>query len=164
MASSCEKLKDKDFQNWLKAALGINIVKKGIESYVSSVIETFHMESLKDILSVEEIDETALCCSCTNEILRSKSKVCPKRICHRLKQKISQAHLHDNPSWKNTQVENWCKFSWEIAKCYMPPDGYRKVGSASETDLNGILSVMMNHMGFMDSSGVKEDICKKVSL
>jgi hypothetical protein len=85
---------------------------------------------------------------------------CPKGICDKVRDKIRKHHKYFFPSWNNTSVERWCDNPWELAKCYMPPDGYIGVDSASETDLNGILSVMLNHTEF--TGKVEEEDCKEV--
>ncbi|XP_053396718.1 uncharacterized protein LOC123543648 [Mercenaria mercenaria] len=169
MTDCSEKLKEKDFQNWLKAALAVSIAKKGIEPYVSNIITEFHQNALEDILSSKEFKDEALCTACTNNSLlptTNKAKhnkgqdtlpKCQKHVCDRLRTKIVISHAYQDPSWRNNRVEKWCHCPWEIAKCYMPPDGYKTASSGSDTDLNGILSVMMNHLEFTND----KDECQK---
>ncbi|XP_060583723.1 uncharacterized protein LOC132739908 [Ruditapes philippinarum] len=58
------------------------------------------------------------------------------------------AHRYYGPSYKNSDATQWCSNFWEIAKCFMPPDGYKEKASATETDFNGIISVILNHKDF----------------
>lgn len=154
---------DKNFQNWLRVAIAVRIAKNGIQKYVFSIIEKFHRDALKQILSSEYVKDEALCSFCTTESLTgSKTKRCPNNICEKLKTKIVCSHTYGNPSWKNTRVERWYCSPWEIAKCYMPY-GYLPADSEKETDLNGILNVMINHLEFR-KSGVDMDSCKKVKV
>ncbi|XP_052806296.1 uncharacterized protein LOC128235525 [Mya arenaria] len=79
---------------------------------------------------------------------------CPSQICDDFRDKIRAVHRYSGPSWKNTKADQWCTNHWQIAKCFMPPDGYHDVTSYDETDFNGIISVMINcteferHMSF----------------
>ncbi|XP_052284776.1 uncharacterized protein LOC127881122 [Dreissena polymorpha] len=66
------------------------------------------------------------------------------QICDQVKQKIISFHRFYNPSWRNTKAERWATEPWEIGKCYLPPDGYKGVSVVQESDLNGILSLMLN--------------------
>jgi hypothetical protein len=49
----------------------------------------------------------------------------------------------------------------------MPPDGYKDVASAQETDFNGIISVIMNYKDFQlkvqEKLGNKTNIFEQVS-
>jgi hypothetical protein len=49
----------------------------------------------------------------------------------------------------------------------MPPDGYKDVASAQETDFNGIISVIINHKDFQlkvhENLGNKKNIFEQVS-
>ncbi|XP_053379067.1 uncharacterized protein LOC128548413 [Mercenaria mercenaria] len=170
MAENISKLVDKGFQNWIKANLALNITKDGIEDVVLTEINTFHQDTLNDILSPEQILNNDLCRQCKNENIlpcptrgicivktglcsfhytqQKWYRPCPKHICDRLREKIKQCHKYNFPSWKNTKAEDWCQNPWELAKCYLPPDGYLGVTSIAETDINGIVSVIMNHSAF----------------
>lgn len=166
MTEFIEKFRDKTFQCWIKASLGLCITREGLLDFVKKVVSEFHRESLRKALSAEEIEQGEVCTNCHKEnILKCPTKSlcklkagkcfihdkeqwqvrpCPKNICDVLRDEIIKAHSFHNPSWKNTNAEQWCTNAWEFAKCYMPPDGYLEVKSIEDTDLNGILSVMTN--------------------
>ncbi|XP_052762900.1 uncharacterized protein LOC128205361 isoform X2 [Mya arenaria] len=72
------------------------------------------------------------------------NKPCLKNICDTLRNAIEHSHRFSNPSWKNTDTRKWCVNAWDIAKCFMPPDGYADVDNQDDTDLNGIISVFIN--------------------
>ncbi|XP_053378523.1 uncharacterized protein LOC128548139 [Mercenaria mercenaria] len=170
MAGNIPKLVDKGFQNWIKANLALNITKEGIEDAVLTEINTFHQDTLNDILSPEQILNNDLCRQCKIENLlpcptrgicivkkglcsfhytqQKLFRPCPKHICDRLRDNIRRCHNFNFPSWKNTKAEYWCQNPWELAKCYLPPDGYLGVSSIAETDINGIVSVIMNLSAF----------------
>ncbi|XP_053396717.1 uncharacterized protein LOC123543647 [Mercenaria mercenaria] len=162
-----DKLADKNFQHWLKANLAINITKKGVEECVENEMIKFHSDAMNNIRSPAQSLKGELCSDClTENVLPCSTKSvcdkrkgncsfhhspelspkrCPKQICDRLREKIRRSHEHNAPSWRNTQANRWCDNPWEIAKCYMPPDGYTAADTPADTDLNGILSIIMNH-------------------
>ncbi|XP_052762376.1 uncharacterized protein LOC128205022 [Mya arenaria] len=72
------------------------------------------------------------------------TRPCPNNICDTLRDVIEQKHRFGKPSWKNTDARKWCVNAWDIAKCFMPPDGYADVDNEDDTDLNGIISVYIN--------------------
>ncbi|XP_052233311.1 uncharacterized protein LOC127846175 [Dreissena polymorpha] len=71
-------------------------------------------------------------------------KPCPNSICDDIRDEIIKKHRYKRPSWKNTSAEQWTSNHWELAKCFMPPDGYAGVSNIQGTDFNGVISVMMN--------------------
>jgi hypothetical protein len=44
----------------------------------------------------------------------------------------------------------------------MPPDGYKEKASASETDFNGIISVILNHKDFQ--AKIHENLSNKTNI
>ncbi|XP_045212363.2 uncharacterized protein LOC123563570 [Mercenaria mercenaria] len=182
MSGCNSKLADPMFINWIKARIASNTVKECIEVIVDKEINIFLRDVLNAIATKQQIENDDLCYECTLENVlpcrtnnfcevrqgrcfshNSKEKnfqPCPKNICNRIQEKIRQSHRFNKPSWRNTDAQEWCKNPWEIAKCFMPPDGYFDKTSVGETDLNGILSVMLNHSGFKNI--IDKDICIKV--
>ncbi|XP_053384352.1 uncharacterized protein LOC123536708 [Mercenaria mercenaria] len=151
-----KKLEDKQFQNWLKVALSVSIARKGVMEFVMNSIVKFHNDVLKDILTTEQIQSKMYCTTCTTDNIvpvqnwshfrRKNLPSCPNHICDKLREKIFLYHAHDTPSWKNTCATRWCDSAWEVAKCFLPPDGYMTTDAIENTDLNGILSIILNFM------------------
>lgn len=156
MSECLPKLVDKDFQNWLKANLALNITRDGITDTVKREINTFHGHALKDVLSTEQFCNNDFCTECTTEnvlpcptrgicVLKTGQcsfhnspnkcfRPCPKSICDRLRDGIRKCHRFNFPSWKNTNSSQWCTNPWEMAKCYLPPDGYLLASTIADTD------------------------------
>ncbi|XP_045195955.2 uncharacterized protein LOC123551244 [Mercenaria mercenaria] len=166
------RIAEGNFQNWLKAYLVISFVKDDIKTCVSEKISLWFEKLLKEI-SISKGKEKEICTECkTQNVLHcstkhvcvmdktmqcqfhnsaeKKYKPCPKGICKRIKDNIKAFHASKIPSWTNTRAERWCQNPWEIAKCFMPPNAYLNADSVDETDLNGILSVVINHKEFRD--------------
>jgi hypothetical protein len=49
-----------------------------------------------------------------------------------------------------------------VAKCFLPPDGYKDKASATETDFNGIISVILNYKNFQGK--VQENLNNKINM
>ncbi|XP_053388816.1 uncharacterized protein CXorf38 homolog [Mercenaria mercenaria] len=180
------KLSGSKSKNWIKAGLAVLFTKEGIEPFVYDEIKQFQQKCLKDISNNNGIPAGSTCFSCctenvivcpTNKICnggRGKCKFhrnaatqylpfgCPNKICNNFKNEIQNAHRFHCPSFKNTDATQWCTNPWEVAKCFMPPDGYKDVTSAAETDFNGIISVIINYKAFQ--SKVQDDLSKTCSI
>ncbi|XP_052768850.1 uncharacterized protein LOC128209061 [Mya arenaria] len=94
------------------------------------------------------------------------TRPCRNNICDTLRDAIEQKHRFGNPSWKNTDARKWCVNAWDIAKCFMPPDGYANVDNEEDTDLNGIISVYINceefQQYFTADLSLPRNLCTKV--
>ncbi|XP_060597120.1 uncharacterized protein LOC132751036 [Ruditapes philippinarum] len=172
MASSSPKLSDKKYNNWVKAQLAVLFTKEGLEPFVCHEVQEFQLKCLDDICYNNGLFSGTLCSNCctenvikcpTNRICnvgrgrcsyhrnaatRYKPDGCPDKICHNFTTEIQNAHRYYGPSYKNTDATQWCSNSWEIAKCFMPPERYKDVACAQETDFNGIISVILYYKDF----------------
>ncbi|XP_060587864.1 uncharacterized protein LOC132743365 [Ruditapes philippinarum] len=170
MASYNPKLLNQKYNNWVKGQLAVLFTKEGLEPFVCNEIQQFQLKCLDDICYNNGIFSGTICSSCSTEnVVKCPTKGicivgggqcsfhrnskyilagCPNRICHNFKLGIQKAHRHPCPSYKNTDTTQWCSNSWEVAKCFMPPDGYKDKASATETDFNGIISVILNYKDF----------------
>ncbi|XP_060581121.1 uncharacterized protein LOC132737791 [Ruditapes philippinarum] len=174
------------FLNWVKAALAVLFTKEEIEPVVCDEIVQFQQKCLRDISISNGLSAGSTCSSCNTEnivvcptnricnVNRGKcgyhrnfstmfhQSCCPNKICHNMRSQIQKAHRFYGPSFKNTDATQWCSNPWEIAKCFMPPDGYKDVMSAVDTDFNGIISVIVNFKGF--ETKINDDLSKKNNI
>lgn len=178
-----EELSDRNFHNWMKANLAIRFTREGIRDRVFSTINLFSEKIIRNVRTKEQNESGFVCSLCTTEnVLYCKTKricaptkwghcqfhcsevkqfrECPNGICTALREEIKAFHKNKIPSWSNTRAERWCIYPWEMAKCYMPPDAYFGKDTIDDTDLNGLLSVIINHKDFKDA--FDEDICLRV--
>ncbi|XP_060581704.1 uncharacterized protein LOC132738251 [Ruditapes philippinarum] len=184
--SLSKKLSNSRYNNWVKASLAVLITKEGIEPFVEEEIEQFQQKCLTDICNNHGLPSGTICTNCctenvvncpTNKICNVKHRKCsyhkdsatsfllagcPNKICHNFKTEIQKAHRYNGPSYKNTDAAQWCSKSWEVAKCFTPPDGYKDVVSASETDFNGVNSVIINCECFQTK--VTDDLSKNGNI
>jgi hypothetical protein len=172
MASYSPKLLERKYNNWIKAQLAVLFTKEGIEPFVCQELQEFQLKCLNDICYNNGLISGTLCSNCSTENVvkcptnricnirggrcnyhrNSATKYnpagCPIKQCHNFKIEIQNVHRFNGPSYKNTDATQWCSNSWEVAKCFMPPDGYKDVVCAQETDFNGIISVIINNENF----------------
>ncbi|XP_053390329.1 uncharacterized protein CXorf38 homolog, partial [Mercenaria mercenaria] len=180
------KLSGAKFKNWIKAGLGVLFTKEGIEPFVHDEIKQFQQRCLSDICNNNGLVAGTTCSSCCTENVvvcpldrkcnasrgicnfhrNSATQYlplgCPNNICHNFKSKIQHAHRYFGPSYKNTDATKWCSNPWEVAKCFMPPDGYKDATNKAETDFNGIISVIMNHKAFQTK--IHDDLSKTSNI
>ncbi|KAH3857214.1 hypothetical protein DPMN_099819 [Dreissena polymorpha] len=68
--------------------------------------------------------------------------------CSSYKKAIISLHRFSGPSWKNTKRHDWKSNWWEIAKCFLPPQGYANVSSVQESDFNAVINIILNCTDF----------------
>ncbi|KAH3849107.1 hypothetical protein DPMN_091500 [Dreissena polymorpha] len=155
---------DPEITNWLKLWLAIDETTTVLRQFVDDEMKSFHTDILQFIKSKLHLPTNAKCTNCltlnlikcfTNGICKRdrsgckthktiRHRTCPQNICDKFRDEIIKEHRYSNCSWKNTSAEVWADNRWEVAKCYMPPDGYSGVGTSEDTDFNGIISVIIN--------------------
>lgn len=154
--------KEENNRNWAKCVLAVNITREGLIDFVNREIKTFQTDILNNVYqSLPAVAVGTTCGKCTTpdvipcptrnvcagrlcKFHTFKRVPCQTGICTIMKKGIEAEHRFSFPSWKNTDARLWCSNAWEIAKCYLPPDGYSQVHTATETDFNGVLSVILN--------------------
>lgn len=180
MAACTAKASSIKYHNWIKAGLALLITKEGIEDFVYDEIELCQIQTLANICSTNGLAPGTMCNSCrTVNVLKCPTRlfckttgsgcmthdstvnqyhVCSNMVCDDFRESIKNAHRYHGPSFKNTDSTKWCSDVWEVAKCFMPPDGYSNVRSVAETDFNGIVSVIINYTGFQNK--MTDDLSK----
>ncbi|XP_052820773.1 uncharacterized protein LOC128246550 [Mya arenaria] len=158
-------------QNWVKAALALNITKEGLQGFVDDVLTCVHKDIYSTVRTSKGLPGGAACAQCfTENVLKCPTRgictspkncrfhnspqklyaQCPNGICEGVRDEIIQHHRSSGPSWKNTNADKWSTIPWEIGKCFLPPDGYKTVSSIKDSDFNGVISVMMNCKDFQN--------------
>ncbi|XP_052813720.1 uncharacterized protein LOC128240836 [Mya arenaria] len=172
MASYKDILKEPENQNWLKGSLALRITKAGLRGLVEGDSSRVQQTIYSTVIVAKKLTAGTTCSLCqTENILKcptkglcshprnckyhnSPSKMyrpCPSHICEDFRDEIIDVHRYNGPSWKNSKANKWCTNHWQVAKCFMPPDGYLDVTSYEDTDFNGIISVMINCTEFQQS-------------
>ncbi|KAH3824868.1 hypothetical protein DPMN_126722 [Dreissena polymorpha] len=151
MAASTNIFTEKETNNWFKVCLALNCTKEGLTNFIEKELQRVHaaVGGSCGNCSIENLMSCPTPGLCNNRKRNNcrfhQTKVFQQcQICDQVKQKIISFHRFYNPSWRNTKAERWATEPWEIGKCYLPPDGYKGVSVVQESDLNGILSLMLN--------------------
>ncbi|XP_052765861.1 uncharacterized protein LOC128207134 [Mya arenaria] len=187
MASYKTLFQEKKNQNWLKASVAVDITRKGLIPFVTTVVTILHQAIRANVERTNCLPPGATCNSCTTpNVLPCRTRGfcggvrslpckfhqhanfrnCPARICNDFKLGIEGHHRFNGPSWKNTNANDWCFNPWEVAKSFLPPDGYLNVQTADDTDINGIISLIINCTVFDNyftcDLSLLHNICTKV--
>ncbi|KAH3785584.1 uncharacterized protein LOC127843245 [Dreissena polymorpha] len=165
MASLADVFTESERTNWLKAWLAIDIAKSGIEQFVETEAKSLHRNIYNAILTngtvacigcntanLLKCPSPGICnkrganslCSSMHDTAFKQPRPCPANVCNKVLVEIAKQHTFSNPSWKNTLADKWSSSHWQIAKAYLPPDGYTEKNSIQDTDFNGVISFMMN--------------------
>ncbi|XP_053378905.1 uncharacterized protein LOC128548361 [Mercenaria mercenaria] len=188
MASSLPMIQDKEFVNWLKGALALLFAKQGFDDFVSDEMTQFQKDMLASIFKKKALPAGTVCNSCTTENVlacptpnfcskgrcklhdtgqsdKQPNQPCPNGLCQDMRESIRREHRYDGSSWKNTNASRWSNDAFEIAKCYMPPDGYSGVTRLADTDFNGTLTVIINNKRFQNKMSAQlsqpNNVCTK---
>jgi hypothetical protein len=191
MASALDPtLEKKEFHNWLKGAMSVLFAKEGLSEFVLTEITEFHKDLINSVLTQNGIPPGTLCASCTTANVLScptanfcsKGKRCNKHdktvpdkmpsiqcrnnLCNGIKDGIRTLHRYIQPSWNNSDATKWCVDAFEVAKCFMPPDGYSGKRSLADTDFNGMISMIINNKRFQNKMttqlNTQHNTCSKV--
>ncbi|XP_052763834.1 uncharacterized protein LOC128205861 [Mya arenaria] len=160
--ASCEDyikwFEEKDNRNWLKISVGLIITKRGLAPFVENTVETWKNGQVPPGINCSACSTAEIVpCYPKNKICKRgvcklhefvTYRPCPNKVCDRLRQSIINQHRLVGPSWRNTNARDWCSNAWEVAKAFVTPDGYDTISTSDDTDLNSIVSVLMNCLLF----------------
>ncbi|KAH3786587.1 hypothetical protein DPMN_164694 [Dreissena polymorpha] len=165
MANLSDVFTESERTNWLKAWLAIDIAKSGLEQFAEDEAKILQSNIYNAILTSGAVactgchtanllqcpspgicnkQKTNSLCTSMHDTASKQPRQCPANVCNKVLIEIAKQHKFAKPSWKNTEAIHWASCPWQIAKAYLPPDGYTEKGSAQDTDFNGIISFMMN--------------------
>ncbi|XP_052769843.1 uncharacterized protein LOC128209714 [Mya arenaria] len=172
MASNENTINEPEDLNWLTGSRALKITKAGLRGLVENGSCNVQQNIHSSVIQAKKLTAGTTCSLCrTDNILPCPTKglcsnprnckyhnnpsniyrPCPSNICDDFRDEIIKVHKYARPSWKNSKADQWCTNHWEVAKCFMPPDGYHDVTSYDDTDFNGIINVMINCNEFQAS-------------
>ncbi|KAH3812554.1 hypothetical protein DPMN_140989 [Dreissena polymorpha] len=157
MAANTTIFSDKETNNWFKMCVALNMTKEGLTNFVETIINKVHaaLGSSCGLCSIEQL----MACPTQGLCKKTKQNSCvfhksylpqPCQICNKVKLGITSFHRFSCPSWKNTKAQGWKTDWWEIAKCYLPPQGYTDVSSVQESDFNAVINIILNCKEFQN--------------
>ncbi|XP_052815025.1 uncharacterized protein LOC128241928 [Mya arenaria] len=153
--------------NWYRCWQSVCITHAVLVDLTTDGFDRLQQETIDYINSLNGFKERTICSSCNTinvlpcwtknlckgtkgncEIHSSPALLygsCPTNgFCNEFVSKLVESHRFGSPVWANTDAAKWCSNGWEIAKCFMPPSGYADKANAKETDVNGLISCIIN--------------------
>ncbi|XP_046853881.1 uncharacterized protein LOC124447027 [Xenia sp. Carnegie-2017] len=151
-----ERMNKPGYKNWIKVSRALIEAKKALHGFTKEAIEDVHAQ-MKSVVGPGTCTKTAACN--TN---RGEPK-CPS--CSLWVKEIKES-CKGNIIWKNTDPSRWHELAWEIAKCYMNAQGSKETARAvtgpENTDLSGILNVLVNCKEIRDNRLKEKKLAEEV--
>ncbi|XP_052814748.1 uncharacterized protein LOC128241733 [Mya arenaria] len=175
-------------KNWCRCWQGVCIAQEVFADVTTDGFGGLQGEIIDAINTTKSFAQHTLCTSCktpnllpcrTKQFCKGPMRSCASHaspelvytpcktngFCGEFVIKLKENHRFVSPVWKNTDASKWCTDAWEIAKCFMSPDGYADKANAKETDFNGLISSIMNctyfQKYFSDDLSKAENIAEK---
>ncbi|KAH3777867.1 hypothetical protein DPMN_179315 [Dreissena polymorpha] len=155
MAATTNIFKDKETNNWFKACIALNVTKEGLTNFVEMTMKKVHaaIGSSCGQCTIEQLfpcSTQGLCNKRKRNSCSFHKSYLPQQchICEQVKLGIISYHRFKGPSWKNTNAQGWKSNWWDIAKCYLPPQGYADMSSVQESDFNAVINIILNCTDF----------------
>ncbi|XP_053395355.1 uncharacterized protein LOC123523947 [Mercenaria mercenaria] len=178
MPGGHHQLENPRYRDWVRAALGLKYLKQGLEGFVTICIQDQHTT----FISGKELGSSGVqCTQCTRDnllpdhprnncIQRFRNRCfcnnptgrrkCPNNVCSRFYDLIVLDHDERSPFWPNTDPSKWYCDIWELAKCFLGTHCQDDVKSAAETDLTGLLTIIINNVPIRGKIDCIDNFCK----
>jgi len=142
MTSLDERLRNKDYANWLQVTYGLKCVKDGLGAVTERIMAQFQEEIVKKNNVLNACNNE----SCNSQAIKRQGVDrfnCPNNVCSALAKSIAAEHINQKQlTWENCDVRQWPVKCWEIAKVYMSRGlSHANAGPAS-TDCTGLLHLV----------------------
>ncbi|XP_045168837.2 uncharacterized protein LOC123531708 [Mercenaria mercenaria] len=149
-----DKIKSKPYRNWVRGALGLFHLQKGLYPFTDRIVKAEHARIVQHLppctyCAIENI-LPAHATSGKGCIQKNKGKCnCRKRTnrncptCSKIYDDIVQQHRFKEPHWV-TDCSTWYNDHWQFAKCFLTTTTKRSNNTAADTDASGLLSIIIN--------------------
>ncbi|XP_053373689.1 uncharacterized protein LOC128546662 [Mercenaria mercenaria] len=151
--TNTDKIKVKPYRNWVRGALGLFYLQKGLYPFTDSAVKAEHSKIVQKLLP---------CTGCAIENIlpaHAKGKVCIQKnkakcncrkgtnrscaTCSKIYDDIVLLHRFREPHWV-TDCSTWYTDHWQFAKCFLTTTSKGSSNTAAETDASGLLSIIIN--------------------
>ncbi|XP_053390924.1 uncharacterized protein LOC128553773 [Mercenaria mercenaria] len=152
--TNTDKIKNKPYRNWVRGALGLFYLHKGLYRFTDRVVKAEHARiiqhltpctgcAIENILPVHAasgkgcIQKNKGKCNCRKRTNRN----CP--TCSQIYDDIVHQHRFKEPHWV-TDCSTWYSDHWQFAKCFLTTTIKGSNNTAADTDVSGLLSIIIN--------------------
>ncbi|XP_030074430.1 uncharacterized protein CXorf38 homolog [Microcaecilia unicolor] len=149
------RLNSVSYKNWVKGGHCLLLLKRSLEGFVGSCMETFH----GSLLSHSPVLKGTECSGYCRPRGKQFQPRCP--ACIAWKREILNHHTQRSGDvyWGNCRPALWCSNSWELAKAYMPRGQMDKSGP-EKCDAAALLNLLSScdYFSAVNSSKVRDVI------
>ena len=146
-----KRLNDPGYKNWIKVSLALIQSKEALRDFTKNVIDDLH-DDIKTKVGSGTCDGT-----CNTPKCSAKEPSCPS--CVKWVKEVKAQTKGTQIFWRNVDKSKWHDDPWEMAKCWMNPQGDKASAAAvtgpDKTDLSGMLNVLINCKEF-NGNHIKE--------
>ena len=141
-----DQLNDPEYINWLKASRALQFTVDGLRRFCQDQMKNFHQTLLLNI-KTGETPCTVPCSHACRVPTKNPIRISwPDNVCLKWLDGIFQERswVGTPLTWKNSDISQWPKEPWQLAKVYMDPGREDSSNSAADTDPSGILNLIVN--------------------
>jgi len=164
MTSLDERLRNKDYANWLQVTYGLKCVKDGLSTLSERIMAEFQEEIIKKNNVLEPCNNE----SCNSQAIKRQGIDkfnCPNNVCSGLAKSIAAEHINQKLlTWENCEVRQWPVKCWEIAKVYMSRGLSQAHAGPASTDCAGLLHLVSKCKQFKSKMQINRGTVEKVNL
>ncbi|XP_060573591.1 uncharacterized protein LOC132731427 [Ruditapes philippinarum] len=171
-------LKNNKYRQWVKAGLGLRYLQEGLAPFCDDIGKQQHNDIINKIQQTKTPQPNVPCGACQITTLQpdhvpvskgicpllqkncnccfpKKTKRCPNNICGAIYDSIIQYHASTPPApfWRNSDSQQWSTDPWSVCKCFINVPGCKDKTSAVDTELIGLLNVIINNKYFHNHFG-----------
>ncbi|KAK3580418.1 hypothetical protein CHS0354_012442, partial [Potamilus streckersoni] len=146
-----DKVKDKEFINWMKLALVLYYMKSGLQNFINKCLYNLHKSIKENIHGGTGLSKTERCTTCKEDIVRkqlqAKSSYQCKSFCLDWVKQLLALHvtgIWTNVDWKKIEIPDLQFKPWECAKVFMSRQSQHSSTGPHECDHQALLTLLFN--------------------
>ncbi|XP_060575833.1 uncharacterized protein LOC132733247, partial [Ruditapes philippinarum] len=171
-------LKNNKYRQLVKADLGLRYLQEGLAPFCDDIGRQQHKDIINQIQQTKTPQPNVPCVACQITTLQpdhvrvsrgicpfkqdkcnccfpNNKKPCPNNVCGAIYDNIIQNHasMPPAPFWRNSDAQQWSTDPWSVCKCFINAPGYKAITSAADTDITGLLHLIINDKYFHSHIG-----------
>ncbi|KAK3612170.1 hypothetical protein CHS0354_016555 [Potamilus streckersoni] len=146
-----DKVKDKEYSNWLKVTLALYYMKSGLHTFIQNEVDQLHQSLVQKIYGNPSVPLPPCTMCHASNVVRNKytgvwefKNQC-RSYCDVWLHKLLK--LHTSPKsekiyWDNGDIPSWPFKPWECAKVFMPRGQQPTNAGPAECDAQALLTLL----------------------